>query len=466
MKFLNRKNVGYGLGYIGQGATYGFVTTYFIMFMTNCVGMYAAYASMIMSLSLIVEVFAGMILGHMSDHSRSKMGKRRPYILASAVIMPVIMILLFYRIQGSFGVTFIYYLILSIGFRVAFCSYEIPNSALGAEIAEDYNQRTRIRTFARIFSIIGNFIAYVVPLWILVIFRNDERMGWQVIGIVVGVVALTSWMTAFLLIKEKPKHSEKIKENVIKNIAKNYIQLFKLRPMQILICYKGACAIAFALYSAATLYYMKYSLQLDNQYTSYLYFFSIFIFAVSTPLTNWMALRMGKSRQQMSVLLPAGVISLLVFVFGRGTIVGSIIYVVVFSMVQTSFWQMSASIFYDVAEVDELVYNQRREGDIMSIVSVFGTIITAVMVQIFGIVLSATGFDASLTVQSDTTVLCLEIVFILVPAICFLIGGIVMKIFPINEKSFGSLLAAVELKRRGESIEPYKKELYKILMIK
>ena len=68
--------LGYGIGYIGQGSTYNFMAAYFVVFLTNCVGLDSAMAGSITSVALLVEVVAGMIVGNLSDNCTSSMGKK------------------------------------------------------------------------------------------------------------------------------------------------------------------------------------------------------------------------------------------------------------------------------------------------------------------------------------------------------------------------------------------------------
>ena len=92
--------LGYGIGYIGQGSTYNFMAAYFVVFLTNCVGLDSAMAGSITSVALLVEVVAGMIVGNLSDNCTSSMGKRRPFVLAAALTMPLIMVLIMRTVDG------------------------------------------------------------------------------------------------------------------------------------------------------------------------------------------------------------------------------------------------------------------------------------------------------------------------------------------------------------------------------
>lgn len=482
---MNRRIFNYSLGYTGQGAAYNLMSTYFIVFMTDCVGMNSGLSSTIMSLALLVEVAAGMVIGNISDQFHSRLGRRRPFVLAAAVTMPVILLLLFRAMNFSAPVTFAYYLLFSILFRLSFSTFEIPYSAFGAEITTGYDERTKLRTVSRVCGILGNMTAYVAPLLIVDLFA-EAKTGWTATAALIAAVCFGAWMYAFCTTKERdtskpqaagkqgaaaaPETLETAAEkktaghrNVIKEIFLNYLQLAKLRTMRILIVYKAAFACALALFNIGTVYYMRYCAGMSNRYISYVYFITVGVFLVTTPFINVMALKMGKGTQQKVTLGTAGAVGLLVYLFFRNTMAGTIAYVVLFAVTQNSFWQLSPSIFYDVVEVDEFVNGKRREGDIMSLVSVLGTLTTALIVQIFGIFFDVSGYDPALAAQGDGVVSFLNIAYVLVPSLCFLIGAFALKTFPINKKTFASLTAAVALKREGQDYSQYEQDLQKIL---
>lgn len=451
----------YAIGYTGQGVTYNYMSAYFVIFLTNCVGLGSTVAGTIASVALFFEVAAGIIVGNLSDNCQSKLGRRRPFLLVSAICMPVLMILLSQTVgesgvgifESSQKTAVIYYLLLSIFFRIIFSTFEIPNNAFGAEIATGYDERTRLRTITRIFSITGNAMGYVMPLIALNQFQENQQKGWQMIGLIMAITTIISWFGEYLMTGilklDNPKQNSQKGNKSGRNILINYYELLKLRPMRLLMVYKAAFACAFAVFNVATIYYLKYNLGLKNDISMYIWIFNIVIFIVMTPIANKMALKFGKTSQQMTTMLIAASIGIIVYLFTKGNLVASVIYIGAFSMMQTSFWQLSSSIFYDLVEVDEYINDKRREGDIMSFVSVLGTLITAVIVQIFGILLDNAGFDPSVEIQNDSVLQFLEFSYILVPSICFVIGFVSLKMFPINKDVFNRLKEAIEQRHLG-----------------
>ena len=466
MKNTNKKICSYAIGYIGQGTAYNFMSTYFIVFMTDCVGMNSTLSGTIMSIALLVEVVTGMIVGNLSDNCKSPMGKRRPFILFACVTMPVILIMLFSAPGsdgGSVTLRFTYYLIFSILFRISFSSYEIPGNALGAEIAKGYDERTTLRTITRFFGILGNTIAYIMPLVVLDIVAR-QATGWHIASFIAAIVCFLAWLISFILTKPYSVigTGKKEKGNVLKGIAASYIELVKLRPMRILMVYKAAFACAIALFNTGTVYYMREVAGLSNTYISYVYFVTSLVFIVTTPVINKMAIVMGKGRQQKITMAFTGIFALAFFFIDVKSVAGIFIYIVVFAAAQNSFWQLSTSIFYDIVEVDEFANGKRREGDIMSMVSVLGTLCTAVVVELFGIVLDLAGYDGGLTVQPDSVNVMLSGAYVLAPAVCFLIAAFALMKFPLDKRRFDVLSEAVKRKRAGEDYSEYEEDLKKI----
>ncbi len=457
--------MGYGLGAFGQGASYYFMSSYFVIFLTNCVGFSSTIATTISSIALVVEVIAGMAVGNFSDRCTSKMGRRRPFMLASSIGMLPIAILLLNDISASTEVKIVYYLVLAILFRIAFTSYEIPYNALGAEIVTDYDKRTRLRSIARVYSIGGNAIGYIMPLVVLDMFIGNERAGWQVMGVVLGVCCFVSWFISVVTTGKGNVVIQKVEEkkNVIKDIFKSYRELLKLKTMKQLVVYKAAFSCAFSLFSVGTLYFLQYNLGLNNEYSAQVYIFTIVIFVLTTPIVDKMAIAKSKAWQQMVMMGICGVVGIFIYLFAAGSIIGCVVYIGMFAVVQTGFWQVSGSIFYDIVEVDEYVNYKRREGDITSVVSVLGTLITAIMVQAFGIMFDAAGFNPQLIAQPESVNAFLSAAYILVPCICLLIGAAVLKIFPINKKTFASLQAALALREEGRPYDQYTEDLEKII---
>lgn len=461
--------LGYGIGFIGQGTSYCFMSTYLVLFLTNCAGFSATKAGAVSAIALLVEVFVGMIVGNASDKCTSRYGRRIPFLATAGIGIIPIMVLLFKTWELSGTVAFVYYLFLAIMFRVCFSFFEIPNQALGAEIVSGYDGRTRLRTMTRYFSICGNGFAYILPLFILEMYDENASAGWWVSGTIIGVITAVTWIISAVtnrgkgvVLEKEAKTDEKKPRTGMGDILKNYLELFNLKTGKLMVVYKAAFTCAYALFNVSTIYYLTYSVGLNERVTSYMFIITIAMFLVFTPVISKLALRFGKVRQQLVAFTLGGAIGLAVFLAGPETIPGAAIYIAFAALMQSGFWQISPAIFYDVIEVDEWVNHKRREGDLMSMISVLGTLISAIMIQGFGIAADVMGFDPALAVQPGSFITFLNVGFILIPSLCAFAGAIVLFVFPINKKTFESLQKALAARSKGLDTSEFMDDVKKI----
>lgn len=118
-------------------------------------GISAFYASLIMSLSLIVEVAAACCGATFRIDAGLKWDDEDRLYCLRQLRCRSSWYLLFCKKEGGFTGVLLYYLLLSVLFRVFFSCFEIPNGAFGAEITTDYDGRTRLRTISRVGAIVG-----------------------------------------------------------------------------------------------------------------------------------------------------------------------------------------------------------------------------------------------------------------------------------------------------------------------
>ncbi len=134
-----------------------------------------------------------------------------------------------------------------------------------------------------------------------------------------------------------------------------------------------------------------------------------------------------------------------------------------FTVLNESFRLLSMSIFYDITDIDYLASGFKREGDIMALVSVLGTFITAISINLYGFLFDLFGFDPSLAVQTHVVQGYLSFSYILVPAFCFILCSLALHSCPITKDSLEIVKKAIILRSKGESYERYKDTIDKLI---
>jgi len=453
----------YGIGGLAEAGLYQYITTFQLIFLTGIVKISPEIAGTITSVAILLESACCFVVGHLSDSLRWQYGRRRPFIFLSAFLLPFTLVANFITVQASIWVQIIYYVLMGSLFWIAYSLFYIPYTALGAEIALDYDGRTKLRSITRVFTIIGTFLANVCPLlaigFLIKAGMKDEH-AWMIftvfISFLVGIGVFICWhYTAGTERIEIPGTSrqEKLKLQLLKHllsILKDFYELMCLKAMAILIGTKIVFMFGFTLYTSGMMFFMQYALNLDIQVTSTVYMVSIISSIFFTPVINHWAVRGGKKSLISGAMTISGVSGMILWIIGVDAYSISLMYVILFTFGQAAFWQISSAMFYDVAEVDEYVNGKRREGAIIAFQSIVGTLSAALGLQAIGILLKLAGFNEALRMQSAETIAMLKNIFVLLPSVSLLIATLTLLAYPLSKKRFELLQKALTLRSKGE----------------
>ena len=119
-------------------------------FLTTVVGMSPERAGTVLSAIVLIDGVTSVFIGYISDHTGSRYGRRRPYLLASVAPLVLGLTLLFCKLplEGTAQMTF--YIIIGIIFWFGYGLYYTPYTALGAELTDDYNERSLLLSLIHI----------------------------------------------------------------------------------------------------------------------------------------------------------------------------------------------------------------------------------------------------------------------------------------------------------------------------
>lgn len=159
----------YGIGSLSPAIKGNLLGAPIFYYYNNVLGLEAWLVSLALMIALVIDGFTDPMIGYMSDYTRSRFGRRHPYIYAS--ILPGALCY-FFLIMAEFGESqlalFFQLLILIALLRIAWTLYQIPREALGAEISKDYSQRTQLHGISNLFGWIGGAgIAYATAAYFL-----------------------------------------------------------------------------------------------------------------------------------------------------------------------------------------------------------------------------------------------------------------------------------------------------------
>jgi glycoside/pentoside/hexuronide:cation symporter, GPH family len=434
-------------------------------------GMNPALVGLASALPRLTDALTDPLMGYISDHTRSRWGRRRPYIFIGAISVAVIYVVL-WQLPADKSETFYfwYFLTGSIIFYLAYTVYATPWVALGYELTPDYHERTRLMG-------VQNFIgqlAYVVAPWFLWIMQNEawwDDMRHGAAGLAIGIalfVAVVGILPALFL-------RERFKEVAIAGavpqvdvagsaLVRNMREFFhgfaltlKFAPFLKLciatfLVFNGFMLIA-AFQSYVIIYYVFGGDTASGaKYAGY----SGTISAISTFIVivfvTWLATRIGKRKaffvatgvsmvgyalkwvcydpsNPWLLLLPAPLMA-----FGLGGL-----------------FTLMPSMICDVVDMDEIKTHQRREGMYGSIFWWVVKLGMAAALAASGYLLNATGFDVALGgEQTARTIYLMRLFDAFIP---FLTSGIaiwVIATYGITEEKAYEVRMQLEA-RRGKA---------------
>lgn len=156
-----------------------------------------------MGIPRLVDAISDPIIGHISDNTRSRFGRRRPYIFIGAIISTLLFILMWMPpVSLGIGGIAAYFFVVSLLYYIAYAVFSIPWGAMGLELTEDYNERTRVQAYAHFISSLSGIL--LGAMWKLsMFFGSNEIEGVRIVGFIFGGIIFVSAMTPAIMSREK-----------------------------------------------------------------------------------------------------------------------------------------------------------------------------------------------------------------------------------------------------------------------
>ena len=432
-------------------------------------GMNPALVGLASAIPRVTDALTDPIMGFISDGTRSRWGRRRPYIFIGALFSGISYALLWMLPGGKSELWYFWYFTIgSTIFYVGYTIFATPWVALGYELTPDYHERTRLMG-------VQNFIgqlAYLVSPWFLWIMTNTAWFatpaeGARGLALAVGIVACAVGILPALFLRERQvapvaaPAADAPGEGTWAMVRRNTGEFFRgfattLRTgpylrlcLATFLVFNGFIMIS-SFQSYVVIYYVFGGNQeLGARYTGY----AGTLGAISTfgviALVTWLATRIGKKKafffstgvsmvgyalkwfcydptRPWLVLVPAPLLA-----FGLGGL-----------------FTLMGSMMADVVDLDELETHRRREGMFGSIFWWVVKVGMAVALAVGGVVLNWTGFDVALGgAQAARTLYLLRVADVWIPFVASGIAIWAMAGYPLSETRAYEVRAELERRR-------------------
>ena len=150
----------FGVGQFAEGLKNGAFGAFVMFYYNQVLGLPGTVVGLALGIALIFDAVTDPLAGSLSDNWHSRLGRRHPFMYASAIPLGITFYFLF-NPPGGLGATglFIWVLAFSVLARTAMTLYHVPHIALGAEMTENYQERTLLVSFRQFFGTFGGIFA-------------------------------------------------------------------------------------------------------------------------------------------------------------------------------------------------------------------------------------------------------------------------------------------------------------------
>ncbi|MCZ6675422.1 MAG: MFS transporter [Verrucomicrobia bacterium] len=407
----------------------------------------------------IWDAFTDPFLGNLSDNTRSKWGRRKPYILFGAIGSGIIFTLIWWvpkSIYGNAQLLFWYFLIFALIHYTFVTAFQVPYNALGYEMSSDYHGRTRVFAYRAFFAQIAKLILpWLFFLCQLEIFNSDAMVGVKWVAGTAGVIIILFILPTILKVKEGSAKKAEKQERV--KLLNSIGLTLKNSPFRILV-FLTFVTIFGSNFALALGYYVNIYYVFDGDTVQGAKLVGVgntlgtIVAFASIPILTALSAKIGKIQTLGICIAMLAIGSILSWWLYTPENPYLQLYTYPFMVMgDMGFWLFITSMKADICDWDEWKTGLRREGMYGAASGWFQKMTQAITFGGASYLLVWIGFDAVLEGdQTESTLTWMRLIYAGLPAILAILGIIALKYYPMNDKKAAEI--QTELKaRRAES---------------
>lgn len=464
--------IGYGAGNLAFGVVFQIISTYMVFYSTVILNIPGSIIGLAIGISVIWDAVSDPIMGHISDHTSSrKFGRRHFYILIGAFTIAASNFFL-WDIDPKLSTvlkTFIIIILLLL-VKTFTTIYSVPHTALGAELTDDYNERSSIQGIRTIFFILGLFSANVMGMFLF--FRPTPEFAqgqmnpaaYRNIGITASVAALAFGLFCYFTTKKYIPFLPKMRKDVNKNksgmkgLFQDVVSAMSNTDYRYVVFGYLFTNIASALIGSIGMHVFTYTFHFDNYGIAVIFgaLFGTSILSqpvwvkISTLLDKKPTVLIGLTSSMLSGLY------FLIMVLFRESVIGSVPLFIPFSLLagfgMGGLFSLPLSMIADTIDVDELASGYRKEGIYYGCMTLCYKLSQSVAIFILGVFLDMIRFDSSLPMQPRGTVITLGLILAIGSILSVSLAMLFYAKYSLNRDKIASVQRQIHEKRNQQGI--------------
>jgi GPH family glycoside/pentoside/hexuronide:cation symporter len=411
------------------------------------------FLAMAIAIARSLDALSDPLMGWISDHTHTRLGRRRPYMLIGAPLCGVAFFCLLNppaSLTGGgaaiwFGVTFILYFL----FHTV---YVLPHYALGPELTQNYHERSTLFAWRESFTILGTIVAAAAPGIMMKASHLTERQVFFRLGIFFGITLTVLYGLLVLNIKERPDFVARESNPLVPGVRR----ALRNRPFGILLGTYVVSSIAGAIPATMMPFFNAYVIRPANPaFWLSMLLLGYFAFGfLSLPAWVWFARRVGKLNAYLTSFFLGITGGSAMFLLGPGDIWQLMVLICWAGIGFGAGLFLTPSMQADVIDYDELYTGKRREAQYTAFWSMLPKFVAIPSAAVPIAILASLGYIPN-AIQVPSVVFAIRTIFALGPAICSALSFLIARRFPITETIHNKILEGIELHERGEvAVDP------------
>jgi len=426
-----RQQLVYSLSEVAANPIYTITLTFLTFFYTDVLGMNAAVVGTIILISKVFDGISDLWAGNLIDHTHTKAGRARPWILRSALLMVIAHILLF-AVPNCGTVGKIIYIFVSYNFAmtIAFTIMSCAINAMPVYMSNDSASRASAYSLRMIVAGVVQMVISMFCLNIVDAFGGGQH-GWLLMSAIFAFISFAMLLIVYLCTRERVTEIEKDEEKVpfktaILAVLKNKYWFLVFGLILIIIFHQVATL-------TVGVYYAKYILFDEN---------------LAGSLVTYHHLGAAVGMLSMPFILRRNVISkkTAVVICGWCMLAGALlavfnstgIFLIISLALRGCGFGVANSLYYgmlaDAVDYGEWKTGIRAAAVTTSAGSVGQKVGSGVGTALLGFALSATGYDGLAATQTASAISCIRFIFIVVPIVLYVALLILMHFYDLDER--------------------------------
>jgi glycoside/pentoside/hexuronide:cation symporter, GPH family len=484
-----RRIVAYATGEGASSLTQNGISAFALLYYVQVLGLNSQAAGLALSISMLWDAVSDPIMGHISDNTRSRHGRRHPYILGGGIFLAVSFFFL-WSIPGFVkgpAALFYYILMVNLIVRTAWTIFGVPYAALGFEVCTGYDDRARLQSVRFIFNMAMNLI-FNAGGWVL--FFSDRigaggelvdgttvRSNYPRMGLVLALGALALILICFFSTRRyahDTSRSPEIKGNSLRDFYIDMRDILRDRLGVIVFLFFGAAQLGMMLVAQSQLFTYRFFMNFPDVQKTVVHGATMVGFAIGSLLATPLVKRWDKKPAAgVGAGLSITANLMLLLIFGGGLLAPRAVLAlppsfpvaggmtiplaaIVFGLFGAMYWAGSGimapvamSMIADISEVNKLRTGLLKDGSYAAVFSFFQKAALSIGLLITGALLDWAGIIPEAGVQTAGTALRVALATFVSGPVMATIALLLIQAYPVNRAFMRKVKADLAAREQG-----------------